>query len=312
MAIVGIGLDSCMVETRHKGIYIVQTTDFFYPLVDDPYMQGKIACANVLSDMYAMGVTECDNMLMLLGVSTDLTKKEREIVTKLVIQGFYDLAKEAGTSVNGGQTVLNPWYIIGGVASSVVTKDEVIMPENAVAGDVIVLTKPLGTQIAVNANQWLNQPERWEKVKDVVSVDQVKTAYKKAMMSMARLNKNAAQLMHKYDAHAATDVTGFGILGHAQNLVANQKSKVSFVIKKLPVLANMHAVFNASGVNFKLLKGYSAETSGGLLVCLPPSEVEGYCAEVERADGCKVWVIGEVVEGERVATISENVEVIEV
>lgn len=127
MAIVGIGLDSCMVETRHKGIYIVQTTDFFYPLVDDPYMQGKIACANVLSDMYAMGVTECDNMLMLLGVSTDLTKKEREIVTKLVIQGFYDLAKEAGTSVNGGQTVLNPWYIIGGVASSVVTKDEVIM-----------------------------------------------------------------------------------------------------------------------------------------------------------------------------------------
>lgn len=116
-----------MIATRHKGISLVQTTDFFYPLVDDPYIQGKIACANVLSDLYAMGVTDCDNMLMLLGVSSELTLKEREVVTKLIIQGFNDLAMEAGTTVNGGQTVLNPWYIIGGVASSVVTEQEVIM-----------------------------------------------------------------------------------------------------------------------------------------------------------------------------------------
>lgn len=79
---------------------------------------------------------------------------------------------------------------------------------------------------------------------------------------MAHLNKNAANLMHKYDAHAATDVTGFGILGHAKNLVQNQKADVSFVINKLPILANMTAVFKACGINFKLLKGYSAETSG--------------------------------------------------
>ena len=116
-----------MIETRHKGINIVQTTDFFYPLVDDPYLQGKIACANVLSDLYAMGVTDCDNMLMLLGVSSELTLKEREVVTSLVMKGFSDLALEAGTTINGGQTVINPWYIVGGVASSVVTKDEVIM-----------------------------------------------------------------------------------------------------------------------------------------------------------------------------------------
>ena len=116
-----------MIETRHKGINIVQTTDFFYPLVDDPYMQGKIACANVLSDLYAMGVSDCDNMLMLLGVSSEMTLKEREISTNLIIKGFSDLALEAGTAINGGQTVINPWYIVGGVASSVVTKDEVIM-----------------------------------------------------------------------------------------------------------------------------------------------------------------------------------------
>lgn len=95
--------------------------------MDDPYLQGKIACANVLSDLYAMGVTDCDNMLMLLGVSIDMTSKEREVVTSLIINGFNDLAKEAGTTVNGGQSVLNPWYIIGGVASSVVSSSEFIM-----------------------------------------------------------------------------------------------------------------------------------------------------------------------------------------
>ena len=105
----------------------MQTTDFFYPLVDDPYIQGKIACANVLSDLYAMGVSDCDNMLMLLGVSTDMTAKEREVVTSLMIKGFNDLAKEAGTSVNGGQSVVNPWYIIGGVATSVASSNEFIM-----------------------------------------------------------------------------------------------------------------------------------------------------------------------------------------
>lgn len=123
----GIGLDCCVLPTRHPGISLVQTTDFFYPLVDDPYMQGKIACANVLSDLYAMGVTECDNMLMLLGVSNQMTLQERKVVTPLVIQGFSDLAREAGTSVNGGQTVLNPWFIVGGVASAVVSEGEFIM-----------------------------------------------------------------------------------------------------------------------------------------------------------------------------------------
>lgn len=122
-----MGLDSCVLPTRHKGLSLVQTTDFFYPLVDDPYLQGKIACANVLSDLYAMGVSSCDNMLMLLGVSTQMSAKEREVTTSLMIKGFDDLAKEAGTTVNGGQTVLNPWYIIGGVASSVASSTEFIM-----------------------------------------------------------------------------------------------------------------------------------------------------------------------------------------
>ena len=87
-------------------------------------------------------------------------------------------------------------------------------------------------------------------------------AYNKAMLSMAHLNRNAARLMHKYNAHACTDVTGFGILGHAQNLVSIQKESVSFVINSLPILAKMAAVYKSCGINFRLLDGFSAETSG--------------------------------------------------
>lgn len=309
---IGVGMDSCVLPTRHEGIFIVQTTDFFYPLVDDPYMQGKIACANVLSDLYAMGVTNCDNMLMLLGVSNQMTLKEREVVTPLVIKGFNDLALEAGTTVNGGQTVLNPWFIVGGVASGVVSNSEFIMPENAVVGDVLVLTKPLGTQIAVNAHQWLEDPKWWARIKDVTTTEEVEKAYQNAMQCMARLNRKAADLMHKYDAHGATDVTGFGILGHARNLVANQKSEVSFVLHTLPILANMVKIFKACGVNFKLLEGYSAETSGGLLVCLTRDKAQSFCDELQAVDGHPAWIVGEVVYGNREVRIDEDLKVIEV
>lgn len=305
-------MDSCVIPSRHKGISIVQTTDFFYPLVDDPYMQGKIACANVLSDLYAMGVTECDNMLMLLGVSNQMTLMERQVITPLVIKGFNDLALEAGTAVNGGQTVLNPWFIIGGVASSVTSNNEFIMPENAVVGDVLVLTKPLGTQIAVNAHQWLEDAKWWDRIKDVTTPEEVEKAYEDAMQCMARLNRNAARLMHKYGAHGATDVTGFGILGHARNLAANQRSDVSLVLHTLPVLANMVKIFKACGINFKLLEGFSAETSGGLLICLPRDKAESYCDELKALDGQPAWIVGEVVPGNREARIAIDPKIIEV
>lgn len=137
-------MDSSVTPLRHGGLSLVQTTDFFYPLVEDPYMMGKIACANVLSDLYAMGVTECDNMLMLVAVSTKMTEKERDVVVPLMMRGFRDCAAEAGTSCTGGQTVMNPWITIGGVASSVCQSQEYILPDVSVPGDVLVLSKPLG------------------------------------------------------------------------------------------------------------------------------------------------------------------------
>ncbi|CAG9803297.1 unnamed protein product [Chironomus riparius] len=309
---IGIGLDCSVTPLRHGGLCLVQTTDFFYPIVDDPYMMGKIACANVLSDLYAMGVIECDNMLMLLAVSTKMTEKERDVVIPLIMRGFKDSALEAGTSVTGGQSVVNPWCTIGGVASTVCNPNDYIVPDNAVVGDVLVLTKPLGTQVAVNAHQWLEQPERWNRIKLVVSEEDVRKAYHRAMDSMARLNRTASRLMHKYNAHGATDITGFGLLGHAQTLASHQKNEVSFVIHNLPVIAKMAAVAKACGNMFQLLQGHSAETSGGLLICLPREQAAAYCKDIEKQEGYQAWIIGIVEKGNRTARIIDKPRVIEV
>jgi len=289
-------MDSSVMPTRYPDTFIVSTTDFFYPLVDDPYIQGAIACANVLSDLYAMGVIECDNLLMLLAASLSIDKPEREIVARLLIQGFNDKAKEAGSVVTGGQTVQNPWPIIGGVAMTLCKAPEIIMPIGAIEGDVIILTKPLGTQVCVNAHQWLGRGDNhWELLQEnqVVTAQQVKRSYGLAMLSMCRLNKTAALLMHKYGAHAATDVTGFGIVGHANNLASNQKENVKFEIRTLPIFRHMIAINSVEKI-FKLLTGFSAETSGGLFICLPENVAADFCAEIEAIDKWPAWIIGKV------------------
>lgn len=311
----GIGMDSSVIESsKYKGFFVVSTTDFFYPLVEDPYEQGKIACANVLSDMYAMGVEEVDNMLMILATSTDMSPSDGKIVTRLMIQGFDDQAKAAGTRVSGGQTVKNPWPIIGGVAKTICKEEDIILPVSAKAGDVIVLTKALGTQVAVNVKQWIGQGDAsrwWATVKDVITEEAGNESYRKAMKSMSRLNRVGAKLMRKYEAHGATDVTGFGLLGHAQNLASNQKEEVSFVIHTLPIIKGMAEVDAKVNTMFKLMEGYSAETSGGLFVCMPADKAQGFCDEIEKLDGHAAWVIGDVIKGDRTASIAKDVKVID-
>lgn len=294
-----IGMDCSIVPLKHPGLSMISTTDFFYPLVDDPYMQGKIGCSNVLSDLYAMGIPDCDNMLMILAASVDMTKVERDIVTKLLIKGFHDQAISAGTIVTGGQTVLNPWPIIGGTATSVCTQDEFIVPENAVVGDVIVLTKPLGTQVAVNVSQWRYIEEKWNmRIGDMMTKEEANRAYQYAMHSMSRLNRNGAKLMRKYGAHAATDVTGFGIFGHGNNLARNQKNAVQFIIHTLPIIKHMREVDEKNQL-WNLTKGMSAETSGGLFICLPRDKAELFCKELESLDNSPAWIIGDVIQSDK-------------
>jgi len=311
---VGIGMDASVTPIPDKpGTSLAQTTDFFYPLVDDPYMQGRIACANVLSDLYAMGVVHCHNMLMLLAVSKEMTDAERDAVIPLMMRGFQDTAQEAGCLVTGGQTVLNPWVTIGGVASSVCSQEDIIMPEGALPGDVLLLTKALGTQVAVNAHQWMEEEgDRWNKIKEITTKEEVKAAYRATTLSMARLNLIGAKLMHKYQARAATDVTGFGILGHAKNLAENQIKAVNFTIHTLPIMANMVKIAKGVGNMFQLLQGFSAETSGGLLMAISREGAEKYIKEIKELEDCEAWIIGSVDDGERTARIVDTPTIIEV
>jgi len=290
---------------------------FFYPLVDDPYLQGKIGCANVLSDLYAMGIVNCDNMLMILSVSNAMTDLEKDVVTKLMIQGFNDLAREADTEVRGGQTIINPWPTIGGVAMSTCSDDEFIDPIHGVEGDYLVLTKPIGTQIAVNLNQWIQKGSpNWDKAKEIISFSEVANAYQIGVQNMIRLNRNSARLMHKYNAHGATDITGFGILGHATNLAKNQTSNVDIEIHRLPVIHKMKQVSDLFPF-FKFSQGYSAETSGGLFIMLPSLEAaEQFCEEIYHLDGYPAWIVGRVIastdpQNQR-AFFSEDLEIIDV
>ena len=107
-------------------VQLISTTDFFYPLVEDPYMQGRIACANTLSDVYAMGINRVDNILMVLAISLQMNELEQKVITKEMIRGFNDCAKEAETKITGGQSIMNPWPIIGGVANVVCHESEYI------------------------------------------------------------------------------------------------------------------------------------------------------------------------------------------
>uniref|UniRef100_A0A1I7TE17 Selenide, water dikinase n=1 Tax=Caenorhabditis tropicalis TaxID=1561998 RepID=A0A1I7TE17_9PELO len=308
---VDIGLDSCVIPLRHPGLRLVQTTDFFYPLVDDPYIMGRITCANVLSDLYAMGVSECDNMLMLLGVSVDLNEVQRDIIVRLFIQGFKDAADEADTKIRGGQTVRCPWLLLGGVATSVVHESEIIKVDRAVPGDVLVLTKPIGGQVAVNSYEWMKKQNG--KLEEL-NLDPLKIhkAFKQACEQMSRLNRNAAKLLHKFEAHSSTDVTGFGILGHAENLARVQKQPVEFVIEKLPIIEYMDEIVERmianGGEGFRLFEGRSAETSGGLLVAMTEGNAKSYISELSSVDNSPAWIIGRVIQKttESVARVIPN------
>lgn len=310
-----IALDCSVRETR-QGHYVISTTDFFFPLVDSPYVQGRIGAANVLSDLYAEGVTHCDFVLMLLAACRDMPDEERFICTQEMVRGFRDACTEAGTSITGGQTVLNPWPIIGGVATSIVAKGEFVPSDGCQVDNIVVLTKPLGTQIAVNVHQWKGQANKfWNKImeKSLLTEEEADDMMHTAVCSMARLNKNAGELMLKHGATAATDVTGFGFLGHAQNLIENQKAEVGIELHTLPLIAKTKIV-NDDIFNFSLTNGYSAETSGGLLVCLPDeTSAKAYMRELEQLDGTPSWIVGKSIsDPSRKARIVDDAQFLEV
>ena len=241
-----------------------------------------------------MGVPRVDHMLMILGISLMMNEQEREVVTREMMRGFNDCATEADTKVTGGQSIMNPWPIIGGVANVVVLKDEYVRPNFGKDGDVIVLTKPLGTQPAVNMFQKKQKDSSWSPAE--VTHQQIDLAYHLAVESMATLNKNTSVLLHKYHSHGATDITGFGILGHAKNLAAAQFDDVDIVIDTLPIITGCG--IPVTGMHdFKVTEGYSAETSGGILTLMEPQDADLFRDELLKEYGQRSWIVGKVIKG---------------
>lgn len=280
--------------------------------MSDPFLQGQIACCNVLSDLYALGIDRVDTVLMILAVCLGMTEDGRRIITRELIRGFNDMANKAGTTVTGGQTVMNPWPIIGGVGMVVATEGEFIRPVGAEPGDVLVLTKPLGTRIAVNLYEWFHdKPAQFEKLNGEVSSEEVHRIYDAACVAMSTLNRTGATLMKKHGAKAATDVTGFGLIGHARNLASVQTRPVAFTIHTLPVIRGTPAI-DGRVVNFRLKEGVAAETSGGLLIAMSRQAAEGFMREYGEIEHQPCWIIGEVTAGERTADITPEAVFLEV
>lgn len=146
---------------------------------------------------------------------------------------------------------------------------------------------------------------QWTRLSNaMITSEEITLAYNKAVESMTTLNSFGANLMHKHNAHAATDITGFGLLGHAENLAKYQKLSVDFVIDQLPMIVNVKKMAETLEQK-KLLNGKAVETSGGLLIAIDKNSAEGFCDDYYRDSGYKCWIVGRVIDGKGLAYMSE-------
>ena len=290
--------DDAAVVRLGDGRLLVQTVDFFTPIDDDPYTFGQIAAANSLSDIYAMGATPLF-ALNIIGFPINVLPKSD--LTK-ILQGGIDKAEEAGISIVGGHSIDDPEPKYGLVVTGEVDKDKLITNSNAQPGDKLILTKPLGTGIIATA------------VKRGIAD---KTAMTKSAESMSTLNKLAADIMTEIGVNSATDVTGFGLLGHLSEMckASNISAKIDYhALPFLPTvkkLAEQGVVPGGTKRNLKFVKDKvqfgeqltdidklllaDAQTSGGLLISLSAEKAEKYISKFNELSEIKAVIIGEIV-----------------
>ncbi len=261
---------------------LVQTVDFFTPVVDDPYMYGQIAAANALSDVYAMGGTPIV-ALNILGFPKDLFPLE---VMAEILRGGNDKTAEANTVIVGGHTVTDDELKYGLAVTGAIHPDRILTNSGARPGDVLFLTKPIGTGTITTALK-----------AGKASAEMIQ----KVTAAMAQLNKTAAEISLRVGAHACTDITGFGLLGHALEMA--ESSGVSLVIEyaKVPIFleavlttqqgfipggTRANRLYVAPKVTFADRLGEieqlllcDPQTSGGLLVAVAQEKAE----EMQRA-----------------------------
>ncbi len=278
---------------------IVQTLDFFTPVVDDAYGFGRIAAANAISDLYAMGAEP----LFALNIVGFPAKKLPMTVLGDILRGGADVAREAGIAILGGHSIDDPEPKYGMVATGRVRRDRIIKNVGARPGDVLVLTKPLGTGIFTTAlKRDLLPPEREPEI----------------VRLMSTLNRGACAAMLQAQPHAATDVTGYGLLGHLHGMLRGSGVQATLQADAIPFLADVAPLaergcvpggtqanhrFMAANLEWgdmplhEQLVLADAQTSGGLLIALPESRLPMLLQGLERERTPVRAVIGRVHEG---------------
>ena len=298
--------DDASVYVLDENTALIQTTDFFPPIVDDPYLYGKIAATNALSDVYAMGGEPKLALNILCAAEGMAEETIREI-----LRGGYDAAYEAGTIITGGHTIRGAEPIYGLAVSGFVDPKKVLTNSNAKPGDVLILTKPLGVGIITTGAK-----------ADMVEKEVMERIYGQ----MARLNKDARDIMVRYDVHSCTDVTGFGLMGHSYEMAQGSNCTIHIQVEKVPYhaeapeLAAMGLIpagayrnreYAQSGVSVRGKVSlemedilYDPQTSGGLLFAIPASQAEQCLAELRQVIPAAA-VIGHVTDAEAYRIILE-------
>jgi selenide,water dikinase len=279
---------------------LVQTVDFFPPLVNDPFRYGQIAAANSLSDVYAMG-GEPKTGLNIVGYPDDQDPE----LTWLgdILKGGQERFAKAGAVIIGGHTVRDAEIKFGYSVTGLIHPQRIYTNANAKPGDKLVLTKALGTGFVTTAHKRGDCPE------SILNL---------ACESMIQLNDIGRDVMIAHGAHAATDVTGFGLAGHTLEMALGSEVTIILHLAQLPLLAGVEAfarkpyITRASGTNAKyvdneLLKDgnldpvrleffYDAQTSGGILMSVPADRADRAVADARNKGAAAACIIGEVVE----------------
>jgi selenide,water dikinase len=278
---------------------LIQTVDFFTPVVDDPYWFGQIAAANALSDIYAMGGTPRTalNLVAFPLQAMDLS------VLRRILQGGMDKLAEAGAVLIGGHSIEDNELKYGLAVTGIVHPSRVLVKRNLQAGDRLILTKPLGTGIVNTAIKADMAP------KELVD---------RAIRLMAALNREAAAIMSRFDVHACTDVTGFGLLGHLAEMVDGSGMATRVFADQVPVIpealefASMGLIpagaYKNKAFREPMLRMaetvpralqdllFDPQTSGGLLVCVRKDQAPALVTALHKAGVGEAAQIGEVLD----------------
>jgi len=290
----GVGEDAAARKLTDD-LALVSTVDFFTPIIDDAYDFGRVAACNAASDAFATGAADNLDCLVVLGLPQELTD-----VAPAVLSGIVDAVDEMGGVVAGGHTIISPWPFAGGAVSATAPPESLLTSQGAADGDRLYLTKPLGTQSAMGALR-VSDDEFADIVADAAGRP-VELIGDEALAWMTTPNR-AAAMAGRGLATAATDITGFGLVGQARVLADN--AGVGVEITRLPVIDGTQELSALFG--YGLEDGESAETSGGLLLSVSESRAADFESRLDD-DAVFYREIGRVTDGSGVSLREPTIE----